>query len=96
MHIIQVRLENGVFVPLEPVEMTDDQEAVVILFAEKRHDPVSEVIDYSTMAREYFQENFPALEVKESIIELVGTVPQVKADCGRREYHNYLEKKYND
>ncbi len=95
MQIVQVKLQNGVFVPLEPVEMTEDQEAVVIL-GEKRRQLVSGEIDYKKKAREYFVANFPGLKVEETVLELVGIVPQEKPVLGRKEYRNYLEQKYND
>ncbi len=95
MQIVQVKLQNGVFVPLEPVEMTEDQEAVVIL-GEKRRQPVAGEVDYKKKAREYFIANFPGLEVEETVLELVGIVPQAKASLGRKEYQNYLKQKYND
>ncbi|NIA12358.1 MAG: DUF104 domain-containing protein [Nitrospiraceae bacterium] len=108
MQVINVKLQNGVFVPLEPINIGEDYEAVVVIGG-KRVPPVEHpegtrfnwagrteesTADLQSKARQYFKENFPDLEVSENILELVGILRGYKGKLDKAEYHEYLGRKY--
>ena len=78
MQVINVRFENGVFVPTEPVNMGEDQEAVVVVSEKKDEKSEESAQYYQDKARQHFKKNFPDLDVSEDILELVGILHRHK------------------
>ena len=94
MQVVKVELQDGVFVPLEPVNVGEDYEAVVVI-GEKRVQETEKVASNSRdKARRFFTENFPDLEINEDILELVGILRGHPEGHGKEEYYEYLGKKY--
>ena len=85
MQIINVKLQDGVFVPLEPINIGEDYEAVVIIGAKRVKKREESVSALKSKARQYFKENFPDLDVNEDILELVGILRRHKGKLDRAE-----------
>ena len=94
MQVINVRFENGVFVPTEPVNMGEDQEAVVVVSEKKDEKSEESAQYYQDKARQHFKKNFPDLEVSEDILDLVGILHGHKGKHDRAEYHEHVGRKY--
>ena len=94
MQVINVKYQNGVFVPTEPVNMGGDQEAVVVVSEKKDEKSEKSAQYFQDKARQHFKENFPDLEVSERILELVGILHRHKGKYDRAEYHEHLGRKY--
>ncbi len=95
MRTIHVTLVNGVFVPQEQVDVSDGQEAIVILSPPKPT-AIPDNSDLKKQAENYFMQEFPGLEIDQSALELVGIALQPDGESWRQEYNNGLERKYND
>ncbi len=72
MQVINVKYQDGVFVPTESVNMGEDQEAVVVVSEKKDEKSEKSAQYFQDKARQHFKENFPDPEVSERILELVG------------------------
>ena len=96
MQIINVKLQNGVFVPLEPINIGigEDYEAVVVIGGKRVKKREESVSASKSKARQYFKENFPDLDVNEDILELVGILRRHPEGRGKEEYYEYLGRKY--
>jgi predicted DNA-binding antitoxin AbrB/MazE fold protein len=64
MQVINVKYQDGVFVPVKPVKMTEDQEAVVVI-SEGKSETKKSAQYYQDKARQHFKENFPDLDVSD-------------------------------
>ncbi len=76
MQVISVKYRDGVFVPVEPLHLDGDSDAVVVISDEKAHTSEDHVKMYQGEASLYFQKNFPGMEVSKDILELVGILHQ--------------------
>lgn len=77
MQVISVKYEDGVFVPVEPLQLDRDSDAVVIISDEKPYTSDEHVKRYQDDARSYFLKKFPGMEISEDILELVGNLAMV-------------------
>ena len=94
MQVVNVELQDGVFVPLEPINLNNDYEAIVVIGG-KRVRKVEKVASNSKdEAKRYFMENFPDLEISEDILELAGILRGHPEGHGKEEYYEYFGKKY--
>jgi len=94
MQVINVKYEDGVFVPLEQVNIGEFHEAVVVV-SEKKEEKLEESAKYyQDKACQHFKESFPDLDVSERILELVGILHRHKGKHDRAEYHEHLGRKY--
>lgn len=86
MQVIKVKLQNGVFVPLEPFHIGPDHEAVVVVSDKEapRRDPTAAY--YRSEAKKYFEKNFPELEASENILGLVAVLKGQAGSLDRKEY----------
>ncbi len=94
MQVINVKYQDGVFVPLEPVNIEEVHEAVVVVSEKKDEKSEESAQYYQDKARQHFKKNFPDLEVSERILELVGILHGHKGKHDRAEYHEHLGRKY--
>lgn len=94
MQIINVKMQNGIFVPLVPVNYREDMEAVVIISEKTDRKTKKSVIDSQSKAKQYFKKNFPDLAVNKNILDLVGILRESSSESGKKEYYEYLERKY--
>ena len=94
MQVINVKMQDGVFVPLSPVDYRKDMEAVVIISEKTAKKRKKSVIDSQSKAKQYFKKNFPDLDVNENILDLVGILRESSSGSGKEEYYEYLERKY--
>ncbi len=76
MQVISVKYRDAVFVPVEPLHLDGDSDAVVVISDEKAHTSEDHVKMYQDEASRYFQENFPGMEISKDILELVGILRQ--------------------
>lgn len=94
MQVINVRYQDGVFIPLGQVNIGEVHEAVVVV-SEKKAEKSEELTQfYRQKARQYFKDNFPELEVSEDILGLVGILDKHSGKYDKAEYHEYLGRKY--
>ena len=94
MQVINVRYQDGVFIPLGQVNIGEGHEAVVVVSEKKTEKPEELVQFYQQKASQYFKENFPELEVSEDILDLVGILNKHSGKYDKSEYHEYLGRKY--
>ena len=94
MMVINVKYQDGVFVPLEQVNIGEVHEAVVVVSDKKTEKPEELPQFYQQKARQYFKDNFPELEVSEDILDLVGILSKYSGKYDKSEYHEYLGRKY--
>ena len=94
MQIIKVELQDGVFVPLEPVNIGTDYEAVVVVSRKENPGCEESAEYYQNEAKRYFERNFPELKASDNILELVGVLQGQADTLDRAEYHEYLGRKY--
>jgi predicted DNA-binding antitoxin AbrB/MazE fold protein len=94
MQIISVKYEDGVFVPVEPLHLDRDSDAVVVISDEKPYTSEEHVKMYQDEARSYFQEKFPGMEISKDILELVGILRQPPGKYDREAYREYLWRKH--
>ena len=94
MQVINVKLQDGVFVPLEPINVDNDYEAIVVIGGKRVRKVEKAAATSRDKARRYFTENFPDLEVSENILELVGILRGHPEGHGKEEYYEYLGRKY--
>lgn len=76
MQVINVKLQDGVFVPLEPINIGEDYEAVAVIGGKRVKKTEESVLASQSKARQYFKENFPGMEISKDILELVGILRQ--------------------
>ncbi len=83
MQVINVKYQDGVFVPLEPVNIEEGQEAVVLISEGGSERTEKSPQYYQDKVRQHFKENFPDLDVSERILELVGILHRHKGKHDR-------------
>jgi|GEM_PF-4214133 len=94
MQVISVKYKDGVFVPVEPLHLDGDPDAVVVISDEKPYTSEDHVNLYQGEARSYFQNNFPGMEVSKDILELVGILRQQPGKYDKEAYQEYLWRKH--
>ena len=94
MQVVNVKMQNGVFIPLGPVDYREGMEAVVIISGKIAKKTKKSVIDSQLKAKQYFKKNFPDLEVNANILDLVGILPESPDISDKNEYYEYLGRKY--
>ncbi len=94
MQMIRVKLQDDVFVPLEPVSLAAGDEAFVVVNRKISKIGDESVAYYRDKARRYFTENFPDLKVNENLLELVGILRGRAGRLNKNEYYEYLGDKY--
>ena len=94
MQVVNVKLRDGVFVPLEPINFSDDHEAIVVIGGKRVQKMEKVASDSRDEARRYFTDNFPDLEINDDILELVGILRGHSVEGGKEEYYEYLGRKY--
>ncbi len=94
MQVISVKYEDGVFVPVEPLQQDWDSDAVAVISEGKPYTSEEHVQMYQHDARNYFQEKFPGMEISEDILELVGILRQPPGKYDREAYREYLWRKH--
>ncbi|WP_291321793.1 antitoxin AF2212-like protein [Desulfonatronospira sp.] len=94
MQTIKVKYHDGVFVPMEPVNIGPDYEAVVVVSHTEAPDREKSAEYYQGEAKRYFEKHFPDLKASEKILELVGALQGQAGTLDKAEYHEYLGRKY--
>ncbi len=94
IQVISVKYKDGVFVPVEPLQLDGDSDAVVVISDEKPHTSENHVKMYQDEASRYFQVNFPGMEISKDILELVGILRQPPGKYDKEAYREYLWRKH--
>lgn len=97
MQVVNVKLKNGVFVPLEPISIGEEEnyEAVVVISEKRVPKPENMILAAQDAARRYFKEQFPDLEIKQEVLQLVGVLSAHPEEPRKEEYYEYLGRKYS-
>ena len=96
MQVINVRFENGVFVPAEAVKMTQDQEAVVIISERKSEKPISQDKERMKNAFTEYKTKYPDDQVSVDDFRYVGILAGSDMNDTKDELIKAIESKYND
>ncbi len=94
MQVINVKYQDGVFVPVKPVKMTEDQEAIVIISEREAAKPTLK--DKERMKNAYieYKSKYPDDQVSVDDFRYVGIVAGGDINDTKDELIKAIESKY--
>ena len=93
MQVINVKYQDGVFVPAEPVKMTQDQEAVVIISEGKSEKSIPRDKERMKKAFTEYKTKYPEDDVSLDDFRYVGIVPGIGVKDSKDELIDAIETK---
>ena len=94
MQVINVKYQDGVFVPAEPVKMTQDQEAVVIISERKSEKPISQDKERMKNAFTEYKTKYPDDQVSVDDFRYVGILAGSDMNDTKDELIKSIENKF--
>lgn len=96
MQVINVKYQDGVFVPAKQVQMAEDQEAVVVISEGMSEKPIPQDKDRMKNALAEYKTKYPDDNVSLDNFRYVGIVAGSDMNETKDELIKAIESKYND